>query len=54
MRQLTLATGAGLENHMRPTHKVNFLAYMENLIPGSEFFPLIKPLHHKAGSIARQ
>ena len=50
MKQMTLATGAGFEKHMRPTRKAEFLARMETLMPWAEFCALIEPHYPKAGN----
>jgi len=50
MKQMTLATGAGFEKHMRPTRKAEFLARMETLMPWAQFCALIAPHYPKAGN----
>jgi IS5 family transposase len=50
MKQMTLATGAGFEKHMRPTRKAEFLARMETLMPWAQFCALIEPHYPKAGN----
>lgn len=50
MKQMTLATGAGFEKHMRPTRKAEFLARMEGLMPWAEFCALIEPHYPKTGN----
>jgi transposase, IS5 family len=50
MKQMTLATGAGFEKHMRPTRKAEFLARMETLMPWAQFCALIEPHYPKVGN----
>lgn len=50
MKQMTLTVTKGFERHSRATHKAEFLARMESLMPGAEFCALIKPHYGKVGN----
>jgi len=50
MRQMTLAKAKGFEVHGRATHKAEFLARMQMLVPWSEFCAVIEAHYPKAGN----
>ena len=43
VKQMTLATGTGVELHARRTRKAEFLVKMETLLPWSGLCALVEP-----------